>query len=117
MKIQDSIRSKIEKAFAPLVHLELENESHQHASGPHAETHFKLILASEAFEGMDRVSRQRKIMDNGHHRRALLRDPSQQIHDDELMALIKGRRGLICDQHRCFGGQRAGDGDARTFPA
>lgn len=42
-------------------HLELENESDQHAGPPGRESHFKLILVSEEFEGLSRIDRQRKV--------------------------------------------------------
>lgn len=61
MTVTEAIRSKLEAAFRPAV-LELENESHSHA-GPGAETHFKLVLVSDAFEGLSRVERQRRVMD------------------------------------------------------
>lgn len=61
MSIADSLRAKLEQAFRPL-YLELENESHQHA-GPGSETHFRLVLVSDAFSGLSRVDRQRRVMD------------------------------------------------------
>ena len=45
------------------VHLQLENESDQHAGPPGRESHFKLILASSEFEGLSRIDRQRKVND------------------------------------------------------
>lgn len=62
MTIADSIRGKLEKAFAPTV-LTLENESHSHAVPANSETHFKLILVSPAFEGKSRLDRQRMVTD------------------------------------------------------
>lgn len=62
MKLNDSIREKLERAFQP-VHFELENESHLHATGAAAETHFRLVMVSPAFEGVSRVDRQRRVMD------------------------------------------------------
>ena len=64
MKLEDWIKQKIEKDFSP-TELKLVNESHKHAG--HAgddgsgQTHFKLIVVSSAFEGLNRVSRQRLI--------------------------------------------------------
>lgn len=40
----------------------IENESHNH-SGNRAESHFKLFVVSEDFEGLNRVERQRKLND------------------------------------------------------
>lgn len=50
------------KVLNPL-HLQLENESDLHAGPPGRETHFKLVLVSQDFEGLSRVDRQRKIND------------------------------------------------------
>lgn len=45
------------------VHIELENESDNHAGPPGRETHFKLLFVSPVFEGLSRIDRQRKIFD------------------------------------------------------
>lgn len=57
--MQGQIEAKI-KALNPTV-VELINESHNHSVPKNAETHFKLLLVSEAFQGMTRVQRQRKV--------------------------------------------------------
>lgn len=63
MSIRSSIEQKLQRRFAPVAHLDLENESHQHASGPEAETHFRLVLVSDRFDGVGRLDRQRQVMD------------------------------------------------------
>ena len=45
------------------VHLQLENESDQHAGPPGRESHFKLLLVSAIFDGLSRIDRQRKVND------------------------------------------------------
>jgi BolA protein len=45
------------------LHLQLENESDQHAGPPGRETHFKLLMVSDQFEGLSRLDRQRKVQD------------------------------------------------------
>lgn len=62
MSIEESIRRKITDHLAP-AHLELENESHGHNVARGSETHFRLIVVSEKFEGQSRVDRQRMVMD------------------------------------------------------
>jgi BolA protein len=42
--------------------IEIEDESHQH-SGHRIETHFKVLVVSEVFDGLSRVARQRIIND------------------------------------------------------
>ncbi len=41
-------------------HLEVLNESHKH-SGPGSDTHFRVLIVSSVFEGLNRVQRQQKV--------------------------------------------------------
>lgn len=59
MKLEASIRQKLETSFQPS-YLEIENESHRHSRGG-AETHFRIIVVSDRFEGVSRVDRQRQV--------------------------------------------------------
>jgi BolA protein len=59
MSLQIQLKDCIQSALNPSV-LNVINESHQH-SGPGHETHFKLIVVSEAFEGQNRVQRHRVL--------------------------------------------------------
>ena len=71
-----SVEKKIEHTLSDnfmLSHLEVINESHMH-SGPNTETHFKVILVSDEFNGVQLVQRHRKInellkyeLENGVH--------------------------------------------------
>jgi len=66
MSIQERIRTKLTEALAPS-RLEIEDQSSQHAG--HAgmkglkpeETHFAVVVVSAAFQGQNRVVRQRLI--------------------------------------------------------
>lgn len=60
MKLQNSIQAKIEKAFKPS-HFEIENESSNHHRPAGSETHFRLVVVSDHFEGVSRVERQRQV--------------------------------------------------------
>lgn len=64
MTTQTTIRDKLTEAFAP-ARLEIENESHLHhghAGSPGTgDSHFRLLIVSNAFEGVGRVERQRKV--------------------------------------------------------
>ena len=59
-----TIRQKLEAAFAPKM-LEIADDSAKHAghSGarPGGETHFSVHIVSDAFEGVSRVARQRRV--------------------------------------------------------
>lgn len=70
--IEANIVSKLKDKFKPSA-LFVENESHLH-HGPRTESHFKVYMASDLFEGMSRVERQRLVneslvrdFDNGLH--------------------------------------------------
>ncbi len=64
MSVQDQIRSKLERAFAP-VELNIIDESADHAGHVGAreegETHFRVEIVSAAFTGKNRLQRQRDI--------------------------------------------------------
>ena len=64
MSVEDIIRRKLTEAFQP-VRLEIKNESHlhhpHHGSPQTGESHFRVLLAADAFDGVNRVERQRKI--------------------------------------------------------
>ena len=64
MKVAESIREKLETAFSPEA-LEVIDESHLHAGHVGAreggESHFRIKIVAEAFAGLSRVERQRKI--------------------------------------------------------
>lgn len=58
MNIEQSIRHQL-SSLAP-IHLDILNESHMHA-GPATDSHFKLIVVSEAFAGLRAVQRHQDI--------------------------------------------------------
>lgn len=60
MVIQQAIEQKLTQAFSPQ-HMAVENESHMHSVPPNSETHFKVVLVSEAFVGVRLVQRHQKV--------------------------------------------------------
>lgn len=68
MPVSDTIRQKLNASFAPLV-LDVVDESHRHAGhagatrgdGSQGETHFHVRIVSHAFDGINRVERQRRV--------------------------------------------------------
>lgn len=60
MSVQDVIESKLQSAFAPL-HCVVENESHGHSGGKNADTHFKVVMVSEAFKEQKKVMRHQRV--------------------------------------------------------
>ena len=77
MKVQQTIESKMRGEFKP-EYLELVNESHMHSVPKNSETHFKLVLVANAFDGKRQVARHQLVyallaseMQNGLHALAL----------------------------------------------
>lgn len=66
MRIEEQIKEKLQKSLEP-EGLEVVNQSHLHKG--HAgddgsgQTHFKVTVVAEAFSDMNRVQRQRKVME------------------------------------------------------
>lgn len=64
MTIAETIRTKLEAAFAP-ERLDVKDESslhHGHAgSHPDGETHFRVTIVSPAFDGLTRIDRHRRV--------------------------------------------------------
>jgi BolA protein len=64
MTIAETIRVKLTSTFAP-AELAIEDDSARHAghSGarPGGQTHFNVRIVSDAFEGLSRVERQRRV--------------------------------------------------------
>ncbi len=62
--ILNSIRLKLTEALSP-TRLEVVDDSARHAghsgAGPDGETHFNLLIESEAFKGQPRLARQRQV--------------------------------------------------------
>ena len=58
--IYEAIEAKITEEFHPS-HLEIINESHKHSVPPNSETHFKLVIVSEAFEAKRLLQRHRMV--------------------------------------------------------
>lgn len=57
---QSHIQDTLVQAFAPTV-LQVENESHMHTSGANAESHFRVVIVTDAFEGKSLVARHRWV--------------------------------------------------------
>lgn len=50
----------LQQALAPQ-YMELENESWKHSVPPKSETHFRVVIVSDKFEGKSRIERQRWV--------------------------------------------------------
>ncbi len=60
MLIHTSIEQKLLRAFDP-VFLDVVDESHMHSVAPGAESHFKVVIVTPAFDGMRLLARHRAV--------------------------------------------------------
>lgn len=60
MTVEQDMERQLATAFSP-DYMEVVNESHQHSVPPDSETHFKVTLVSEQFEGLRRVARHQRV--------------------------------------------------------
>ena len=56
--VELSIESKILAAFSPM-HFEIHNESYKHNVPAGSESHFKVVVVSNSFEGISLIQRHR----------------------------------------------------------
>ncbi|MFO7477571.1 MAG: BolA family protein [Methyloceanibacter sp.] len=89
MTVEDRIREKLTKAFAPAA-LEVVNDSHRHAghagSPGTGESHFTVKMVSAAFTGKSRLERHRMV------NAALAEELSGKIHALAISALTPEER-------------------------
>ncbi|MEM9257409.1 MAG: BolA/IbaG family iron-sulfur metabolism protein [Pseudomonadota bacterium] len=60
MVVQKRIEEQLQANLLP-VHLEVDNESHQHSVPDNSETHFRVVVVSEVFDGLRKVARHQRI--------------------------------------------------------
>ena len=102
--VEQQIADIVTAALAPTI-LELANESHMHSVPPGSESHFKLLVVSDAFNGQRKVARHQRLY-------ALLAEQlAGPVHalalhthtPEEWQAL-----GSVPDSPNCLGGSKAG---------
>lgn len=102
-QVAQAIEAKLKQAFSPS-HFELLNESHMHSVPANSETHFKLILVAEAFEGLRPVARQQKVY-------ALLQEelagPVHALAQHTYTPSEWAQRNGVPDSPNCLGGSKA----------
>ena len=101
MSVQSTIEEKLQAALAPS-HLQVLNESHRHAVPPGSESHFKLVVVSDAFEGARLVQRHQKV------NRVLSDELQGGVHALSMETLTPGewleRQGETFASPDCLGG-------------
>lgn len=100
--IQDQLHSRLEAHFSP-VFAEIVNESHMHNVPPGSESHFKVTLVSDHFDGLRLVKRHQEVY-------ALLSDLLEgPIHALALHTMTEAEwsaKGAAPDSPNCLGGGR-----------
>ena len=103
MKIEQQIQNKIEEALNPR-HLEILNESYMHNVPSNSETHFKLVIVTDQFDGKSRIERH-KIINS-----LLALELSSDIHALSLLTLTpfewKSSDQKIKPSPECLGGKK-----------
>ena len=98
MKIKTLLESRLRERFQPLV-LEARDESPQHNVPSGAESHFRVLIVSKAFEGLSLVQRQRMV------HKALEDLIKEKIHAFSQQALtpkeFEERGGVLPDSPPC----------------
>jgi BolA protein len=92
MKVRAALEEKLRRAFAPL-ELDILDESARHAGHGGArsegESHFRVRIVSDCFEGLSRVERQRRI------HAALAHELATHIHALSLTALTPAEANTV----------------------
>lgn len=100
MSVKASIESKIKRQLKP-TELSVDNESHLHNVPEQSETHFKITLVAEAFEGKRQVQRHRLVYS------ILSEELSGGVHALAIHTFTPREwleKGAIIDSPICFGG-------------
>ena len=104
MTIQLQIETKLQEALQPEI-LEVVNESHMHNVPPGSESHFKVTVVSEQFDGKMLVARHRMV------NKILADELSGMIHALALHTLTPAqyfeRAGKVAESPECMGGSKA----------
>ncbi|HQQ64044.1 MAG TPA: BolA/IbaG family iron-sulfur metabolism protein [Pseudomonadales bacterium] len=98
---QAAIDQIVRDAFSPH-HCELVNESYMHSVPAGSESHFKLVLVSDLFEGLRPVARHQRVY-------ATLGGMMQQIHALALHTYTLAEwaaQGKAPDSPKCLGGSK-----------
>ncbi|MBL7003623.1 MAG: BolA family transcriptional regulator [Gammaproteobacteria bacterium] len=98
--IQQEITQILQIAFEPS-YLTVENESHMHAVAPGSESHFKVTIVSEQFDGLLLIKRHRAVNEK-------LRLVLEKIHALALHTMTakewSDKEGQSADSPLCMGG-------------
>lgn len=99
--VQQEIERKLLVAFEP-ARLEVLNESHMHSGPPNRETHFKVVVVGDTFDGLNPVKRHRAV------NAVLIDELAGEVHALSIhawtVAQWEARGGAIPSSPLCRGG-------------
>jgi len=100
MKMQKQIIQLLENHFSP-THLEVEDETHMHNVAPGSESHFKVTIVTDQFDGLMLIKRHRAVNE-------VLKGVLEQIHALALHTMTPNewfeKGGAVADSPECLGG-------------
>lgn len=101
--VQQEIENKLQQTFNP-VHLEVVNESYMHNVPPGSESHFKVIIVSEAFADKRLIARHRLV------NQTLADELANHIHALSIHTYTpqewQQQKGIAPDSPMCLGGAK-----------
>ncbi len=101
--MRQNIQQKLQTSFSPL-HLEVIDESHNHNVPEGSESHFKIVLVSESFEGEKLITRHRQV------NKVLAEELQGGVHALALHTLTPqdwfNHGGTVADSPECLGGSK-----------
>ncbi|MGB3724163.1 MAG: BolA/IbaG family iron-sulfur metabolism protein [Glaciecola sp.] len=102
--VQASIEQKLQDAFSPL-YLEVLNESHMHNVPANSETHFKVTIVSDGFEGKRLIQRHQAVNE------VVAAELAGPVHALALHTYTQSdwakKQGIAPDSPNCLGGSKA----------
>ena len=105
MIVQQEIERRLQQHYTP-GRVEVANESHMHSVPENSETHFRVVIVSDAFDGQRKVARHQQVY-------ALLADQLEgPVHALALHTYTpeewQERQGQAPQSPDCLGGSKAG---------
>ena len=103
MSVQTAIEQKLANSLTP-AHLEVINESHMHNVPPGSESHFKVVIVTDVFNGISRVRRHQQV--NG----ILAKELKEDIHALSMQTMTPdewfANGGQVMASPDCLGGSK-----------
>lgn len=104
MAMQSQLEKKLSESLSPM-HLEVINESYMHNVPEGSESHFKVVVVTEAFESQPRVARHRLVNE------AVAEELKAGIHAFSINAMTPEewfeKGGKVTESPPCLGGSKA----------